>query len=123
MPLAFDLLPIAGFTGLMAAAAFEDFRRLVIPNAVVAGLCVLWPLHLVTGPGFTLAGALNAVGCAMAVFLCGAVLFSRGLIGGGDVKLLAVATLWAGPTATVSLLILTSLLGGLLCLLLLTPVG
>jgi prepilin peptidase CpaA len=50
-------------------------------------------------------------------------LFSRGLIGGGDVKLIAAATLWAGPAATLSLLVLTGLLGGLLCLLLLTPVG
>jgi prepilin peptidase CpaA len=50
-------------------------------------------------------------------------LFSRGLLGGGDVKLLAVATLWAGPAATLPLLVLTGLLGGLLCLLVLTPVG
>jgi prepilin peptidase CpaA len=93
MPLTFDLLPIAGFTGLMAAAAVEDIRRLVIPNAVVAGLCVLWPLHLATAPSFTIVGSLCAAGCAAAVFLVGALLFSRGLIGGGDVKLLAAATL------------------------------
>ena len=120
MPFAIDLVPIAGFTGLMAAAAFEDFRRLVIPNAVVAGLCALWPLHLATGPGFTLAGSLYAAGCALAVFLCGALLFSRGLIGGGDVKLLTAATLWAGPAATPTLLVVTAVLGGLLTLVLLS---
>jgi prepilin peptidase CpaA len=120
MPFSFDFVPVAGFTGLMAAAAFEDFRKLVIPNTVVVGLCALWPLHLATGPGFTLAGGLNAVGCALAVFLCGAVLFSRGLIGGGDVKLLAAATLWAGPAATPTLLVVTAVLGGLLTLVLLS---
>src|SRR5215467_4690307 len=120
MPLAFDLLPIAGFTGLMAAAAVEDIRRLVIPNAVVAGLCVLWPLHLAATTSFTIAGSLGAAGCAAAVFLVGALLFSRGLIGGGDVKLLAVATLWAGPAATPTLLVVTAVLGGLLTLLLLS---
>jgi len=119
MPLAFDLLPIAGFTGLMAAAAVEDFRRLVIPNAVVAGLCALWPLHLAAAPSFTIAGGLGAAGCAAAVFLVGALLFSRGLIGGGDVKLLAAATLWAGPASTPSLLVVTGVLGGLLTLVLL----
>jgi len=45
------------------------------------------------------------------------------LVGGGDLKLLAAATLWAGPGATPALLVLTGLLGGLLCLLLLTPMG
>ena len=117
------LVPLAGFAGLMATAAFEDLRRLIIPNGLVLGLCALWPLHVATAPMLTLAAAGTAALCAAAVFIVGALLFSRGLIGGGDVKLLAVATLWAGPTATVSLLILTSLLGGLLCLLLLTPVG
>jgi prepilin peptidase CpaA len=119
MPFSFDLLPVVGFTGLMAAAAFEDLRKLIIPNAVVVGLCALWPLHLATGPGFTLAGSLNAVGCAMAVFFCGALLFSRGVIGGGDVKLLAAATLWAGPAWTPTLLVVTAVLGGLFALVLL----
>ena len=119
MPFAFDLLPVAGFTGLMAAAAVEDFRRLVIPNAIVAGLCVLWPLHLATSPSFSFASSLGAAGCAAGVFLVGALLYSRGLIGGGDVKLLAAATLWAGPGSTPALLIVTAVLGGLLTLVLL----
>src|SRR5215468_1782179 len=123
MPLAFDLLPIAGFTGLMAAAAVEDIRRLVIPNTVVAGLCVLWPLHLAAAPSFTIVGSLCAAACAAAVFLVGALLFSRGLMGGGDVKLLSAATLWAGPSLTPALLIATALLGGLLTLILLSPLA
>ena len=117
------LVPLAGFAGLMATAAFEDLRRLIIPNGLILGLCALWPVHVATAPAVTLAAAGAATLCAAAVFIVGALLFSRGLIGGGDVKLLAAATLWAGPAATVSLLVVTSLLGGLLCLLLLTPVG
>ena len=123
IPIAPHLVPLAGFAGLMATAAFEDLRRLIIPNGLILGLCALWPLHVVTAPVLTLAAAGTATLCAAAVFIVGALLFSRGLIGGGDVKLLAAATLWAGPAATVSLLVLTSLLGGLLCLLLLTPIG
>jgi prepilin peptidase CpaA len=107
----------------MATAAVEDIRRLIIPNALVLGLCVLWPLHVATAPMLTLAAAGTAVLYAAAIFIVGALLFSRGLVGGGDVKRLAAATLWAGPGATVSLLVLTSLLGGVLCLILLTPVG
>ena len=123
MPVAPHLIPLAGFAGLMATAAFEDFRRLVIPNGLTLGLCILWPAHVATAPALTLATAGLAALCAAAVFLAGALLFSRGLIGGGDVKLLAAATLWAGPGGTLSLLVLTGLLGGLLCLLLLTPAG
>jgi prepilin peptidase CpaA len=57
------------------------------------------------------------------VFLVGALCFSRGYLGGGDVKLLAAATLWAGPAATPALLMLTGLLGGALALFLLMPPG
>jgi prepilin peptidase CpaA len=123
MSFALHLVPLAGFAGLMAMAAFEDFRRLIIPNAVPAGLCILWPFYLLTAPGLGLAAGAAAAGCAVAVFLAGALLFSRGVLGGGDVKLLAAATLWAGSTGTPTLLVLTALLGGLLCLFVLTPLG
>jgi len=121
MPFHLHLVPLAGFAGSMVVAAFEDFRRLVIPNALTLGLCLLWPLHLATAPALTWASGCAALGCAAAVFLAGALLFARGLIGGGDVKLLAAATLWAGPAATPSLLLFTALLGGALSILLLTP--
>jgi prepilin peptidase CpaA len=58
------------------------------------------------------------------VFLVGALLYSRRLVGGGDVKLLAAAALWAGAAQLPSLLLLTGICGGVLSLLLLlTPVG
>jgi prepilin peptidase CpaA len=123
MSFAPHLVPLAGFAGLMATAAIEDCRRLIIPNGLIVGLCVLWPLYAATAPTFTLAAAGTASLYAAAVFIVGALLFSRGLIGGGDVKLLTAATLWAGPAGTLSLLVLTGLLGGLLCLLLMSPVG
>src|SRR6516164_11534 len=113
MPVAPHLIPLAGFAGLMATAAFEDCRRLIIPNGLILGLCILWPAHVATA-ALTLAAAGFAALCAVAVFTAAALLFSRGLIGGGDVKLLAAATLWAGPGATLPLLLLTGLLGGLL---------
>ena len=119
MVLILSLIPVAGFAGLMAIAAFEDFRRFVIPNAVVVGALALWPLHLATMTGLTLAHGLGAAGCAMAVFLIGMALFSRGWVGGGDVKLLAAASLWAGPDRMPALLVMTAVLGGLLALALL----
>jgi prepilin peptidase CpaA len=122
MPLPLHLAPLAGFVGLMMAAAFEDFRRLVIPNGVIVGLCVLWPLYLLSAPGVTLATVFSAIACGSVVFFVGALLFFRGLVGGGDVKLITAAALWAGPGATFSLLALTGLLGGLLSLVSLLPI-
>ncbi len=118
-----QLVPLAGFAALMTAAAIEDLRRLVIPNRLILGLFILWPIHLGTVPGTTPATAAEAVGCATAVFSVGALLFSCGLIGGGDVKLLSAATLWAGAAASPPLLVLTGLIGGLLSLFFLTPWG
>lgn len=118
-----NLLPLAGFAVLMVAAAFVDFRRLVIPNGLVAGLCVLWVLHLESTRGAAPAAALETVAGAALVLIGGAALFARGLVGGGDVKLLAAAALWAGAGALPQLLALTALTGGALALLFLSPLG
>jgi prepilin peptidase CpaA len=112
---------VTAFGVVMVAAAVEDFRRLVIPNVLPIILCALWPLYFAAAP--SLYGALAAIGCAAAVFLVGAILFARGYIGGGDVKLLSAATLWAGPAGTPTLLMLTAVLGGALALFLLMPFG
>ena len=114
-------IALTAFGVVMAFAAFEDFRRLVIPNLLPILLVVMWPVYFAAAPSFY--GALAAIGCALAVFLVGAVLFARGYLGGGDVKLLSAATLWAGPAGTPELLMLTGVLGGALALFLLAPFG
>jgi prepilin peptidase CpaA len=116
-----QVIVLTAFGVVMAAAAFEDFRRLVIPNLLPILLVALWPVYFAASPSFY--GALAAIGCAAVVFLVGAVLFARGWLGGGDVKLLAAATLWAGPAGTPTLLMLTGALGGVLALFLLMPFG
>jgi len=81
----------------------------------------MWPLYAASAS--SLHEVLAALGCALAVFIVGAVLFAFNKLGGGDVKLLAVATLWAGPAGTPALLMLTGVLGGALALFLLMPLG
>ena len=118
-----NLLPLAGFAVVMVAAAFVDFRRLVIPNELVAALCILWLLHVEGTRGAAPAAALAAIAGAALALIGGAILFARGLIGGGDVKLFAAAALWAGAGAVPRLLALTALIGGGLALLFLSPLG
>jgi prepilin peptidase CpaA len=116
-----QLLALTLFAVVMAVAAFEDFRRLVIPNLLPILLCAAWPAYFAAAPSFY--GALASIGCGLAVFLVGALLFARGYLGGGDVKLLSAAALWAGPAGVPSLLLLTAILGGVLALFLLLPIG
>jgi prepilin peptidase CpaA len=117
----FHYLAVGGFAVLMGTAAFEDFRRFTIPNWLTLGMCALWPLSLLAAP--STADAIGGPACGLAVFVVGALLFARGYLGGGDVKLLAAAALWAGPALLPSLLIVTGLLGGVLALILVSPVG
>jgi prepilin peptidase CpaA len=121
MTAALNYLALGGFAVLMAVAAFEDFRRFTIPNWLVLGLCALWPLSLLAAP--SAAGIVGDLTCGLTVFGIGALLFARGYLGGGDVKLLAAAALWAGPPLLPSLLILTGLLGGVLALIVVSPIG
>jgi prepilin peptidase CpaA len=119
MALQLQSAALIGFAALMVIAAIEDLRRLVIPNAVPLSLCVLWPLYI--APTASVIATAGAIGCAAIVFIAGALCFSRGFLGGGDVKLLTAATLWAGPGLAPSLLLATGVLGGALALILLVP--
>ena len=57
-----------------------------------------------------------AVATAAAVLVVGITVWRCGWLGGGDVKLIAALSLWAGPGHLASLLLATALCGGLLAL-------
>jgi len=103
---------MAGFGGLLAWAAIEDFRSFVIRNWVVLALLALYPIHVLTAPqtvAWTSALLIGAI-----VFGVGALFFFGGFMGGGDVKLLAATALWVGPQHSVAFLFVTVLCGFLL---------
>jgi prepilin peptidase CpaA len=113
---------------LLLAAGWQDLCSMRIANqlslAVLASF-LLWALAGF-GTGRTSVEALAAtVLCAIAVFGVGALAFAAGLLGGGDVKLLAAASLFAGPTLLVDFLVVTALAGGALAVVLLAgaPIG
>lgn len=103
---------LAASAAVFVWAAVSDARRYLIPNAASLLLVGLFAAFAIFSPsdisvlGHVLAGA--------AAFAVGAGLFYGGLMGGGDVKLLAAATLWAGPAHAADLLLVTALAGGLL---------
>ena len=55
-----------------------------------------------------------ALACAAVVFGAGTAAFAAGALGGGDVKLLAAASLFAGPGLISDFLLVTALAGGVL---------
>ena len=108
----FDQLLIHGFGLLLLWAAWSDIQSFTIPNRVSLAISLLYPAHVLASPEQV--EWLAAVGIAAPVFAVGAFAFARGWFGGGDVKLLTVAALWAGPAHFSLLLLVTGLAGGVL---------
>jgi len=94
-----DQVCVAAFAVLAMLAARSDWFRFTIPNrlsAAIAGLWVLYALLLVLQHQ-PLMSLVWSIGIALTVFLIGIGMFAANLLGGGDVKLLAAATLWVPP--------------------------
>ena len=106
---------LAIFPICMIFATFYDLFTMTIPNkitlALLIGFAVFAPL---AGMGWET--ALWHVGVALAVLVVGFGLFSIGVMGGGDAKLLAASALWFGTAFTLPYLLAASVLGGLLTL-------
>jgi prepilin peptidase CpaA len=100
------------FIGLVLCAAWSDFRDYLIPNRISVGLLLLYPAFVLSSP--VVIDWQNAGLIAGGVFLFGLGLFAARLMGGGDVKLLAVCALWAGPEQALPFVVLTATAGGIL---------
>jgi prepilin peptidase CpaA len=108
-------LVVWGFMTLLAWAAWSDYRHLLIPNRICLGILVLYVAYLPVS-GLELAEIGWSFAVAAGLFAFGTLLFARGMIGGGDVKLMTVVGLWAGSDLAVDYIFLTTLAGGLLAL-------
>ena len=104
-----------GVVALLVWAALEDLRARRVPNVVPLGLLVLFPLHVGLAEHVP-AWAPSLLGAA-GLFVVLLLLWQRGLLGGGDVKLAAALALWLGLDHLPEFLLATSLLGGVLALL------
>jgi prepilin peptidase CpaA len=120
MSLEYSLLLI--FPGLMAFAAMMDLFTMTIPNRIsiilVAAFLVAAPL---TGMGWE--QFFIHLGTGFAVLALGILLFALGLLGGGDAKLLAAASLWLGFDNLLQYVVMVAIMGGLLSVVLLAYRG
>lgn len=106
-----------GLSALMAAVIVWDVARFRIPNMLNVAVLLIFPAWLWFMPDIDWAGSLAAFALALAL---GYGLFAIGMLGAGDVKLLAVLMLYTGwSKQSVALVVYMSLAGGVLSLVLL----
>jgi prepilin peptidase CpaA len=108
---------LIAFALLLLLAAWQDLRTMQIADrlslAIVAIFFVWAALGLAAGMLSFITVGLNVV-VAAAVFGAGALAFAFGGLGGGDVKLLAASSLFAGPALLLDFMTVTALVGGVL---------
>lgn len=106
-----DTLCASMVAALLIVAALHDMAFRTVPNYMAATLAIV-------GLSFrALSGQLLfAIIASSIVFAGGAWLWRRGWMGGGDVKLVGAAALAMAPTQIPSMLMATSLAGGVLAL-------
>jgi prepilin peptidase CpaA len=113
--MALSELTILALVAALAWGAVSDALWFRIPNAVPLVIAAVYPLYLFAA-GKGIDAGLWALLVATGVFLLGFLLFARGAMGGGDVKLLTALSLWAGPHYFPSLILTIALAGGGLAL-------
>lgn len=108
------ILAWALFATLLLVAAASDLRQFRIPNPLPLLLVVGFVLGAAAGvPGLDLFGGLLAGVLMMAV---GFVLFLLRAMGGGDVKLMAAASLWVGWGGLAEQVVFVTFIGAVLAL-------
>ena len=108
----FRYLLLGGLAIALAIAAYTDLKRRQIDNWLNGAIALAAPLYWFSA-GFSLwPDVAWQVGMGLIVQFGFALIFARGGMGGGDVKLLAALALWLPPLVFFTVLFLTSLVGG-----------
>jgi prepilin peptidase CpaA len=111
-----DQICVVAFAAVAILAALGDWSRFIIPNRLSLAVVGLWAVHalvlVLQGQSFLL--IVWSITGALATFVVGFGLFAARLLGGGDVKFLAAAALWAGPDFIVPFILIVTVAGALL---------
>lgn len=111
---AFHMAILLTAGSLLILAAINDARRYRIPNRICVVLLILFPFYVLTAPHEI--DWSQHVLVFLLVLISGFTMFVGNLAGAGDIKLLAVTGLWAGPHLIAVFLVTTAISGGLLAL-------
>jgi prepilin peptidase CpaA len=118
-----DQVSVVAFAALAVLAALGDWSRFIIPNRLSLAIVGLWVVHalLLILQGHSPIFIVWSIALAFLVFLIGFGLFATRLLGGGDVKMLAAATLWAAPDFVAQFILIVTVAGALLGVAFLIP--
>ena len=105
------LLAIIAAGIALIVAAIWDVSRFEIPDTISVVILAAAVAYGLATPGFNWISHISA----MALFFgCGLFMFSRGWLGGGDVKVMTACAAWAGLSGLLMQLALISVAGGAL---------
>ena len=108
---------LIAFALLLLLAAWQDWRTMQIADGIslgIAAVFIVWALTGVAAGTLSLLDLALALVCAAGMFGLGTLAFAAGAMGGGDVKLAAAASLFAGPALILDFITVTAVVGGLL---------
>jgi len=97
---------------MLVIAAATDIRSRIISNRLNAESALLAPLYWWSAGLSPWPDMAIQLGLGLGVLILFAALFAAGMMGGGDVKMLAAIALWLPAGALLSLLMIMALLGG-----------
>jgi prepilin peptidase CpaA len=106
------LATLALAAGLLALAAWHDTQTYRIPNWASLSLLLLFPIFALTAARPV--PWVEHIAIFALVLAAGFLMFAKQIAGAGDIKLLAVTSLWAGPQLIALFLFITAITGGLL---------
>jgi prepilin peptidase CpaA len=107
-------LALCALACVVAAAAF-DLASFEIPDSLSIALVITAIGYGLAVPDF---GWISHIAAPLIVFGIGLFIFSRGWLGGGDVKLMSGIAAWTGLEGLLPQLVVTSVAGGVLVLVL-----
>ncbi len=109
-------LPLYAFPLCMIVAAISDLKRFIIPNTISICLTVAFFITFAVS-GLDWHILLNHVSTGVLTLLAGMLLWSLGVFGGGDAKLLAATGLWLGWPVFGTAIAVIAVIGGAMALL------
>ena len=105
------------FPALVIIAGVNDLMTMKIPNWINLSIFFsFYPVALIIGLDWVTIGLSSVIG--LGVLFAGMIMFALRWIGGGDAKLFAAASLWMGPDGALAFILLSAIVGGLFCIVL-----